>query len=246
MNTSLFIVSVSSAKVSSMLWSIQHILQSEVLSFRCLIYEIIPAWRSLPNIIRGVSLKNMLWMSLSDFRGSSVSSFNIINVSTKNRLSNWKYLSVSTLKSSMVKLFVATSVVKPWHGWMDEVHWVLSSAFQISVFSSRVSRAKQREQCLSSALPLWHSFKGPCSTDGHCLGWECMEGYSQPVSAPAFGFISAPSQHFLNTLPPLLGNFSFSVSSVCHSNRASLKCFWKKIPDTFKTEPLTSIKLLTD
>ena len=86
--------------------------------------------------------------------------------------------------------------------WMKEVHWVLSSAFQISVFSSGVSRAKQREQCLGSALPLWHSFKGPCSTDGHCLGWECTGGYSQSVSVLSFELISAPARHFPNTHPP--------------------------------------------
>lgn len=120
--------------------------------------------------------------------------------------------------------------------WMQEVHWVLSSAFQISVFSSGVSRAKQREQCLGSALPLWHSFKGPCSTDGQCLGWECMEGYSQSVSGPSFELNSVPSKHFLNTRPPLFVNFSFSASSVWHLIRVSLKCFWRKIDWTANTK----------
>lgn len=85
-----------------------------------------------------------------------------------------KNIYVSSLKNSMAKLFTATSVQQGCSETMaqtsqtesmKEVHRILSSAFQVSVFSSGVSRAKQRDQCLGLALPLWHSFKGLCSTD---------------------------------------------------------------------------------
>ena len=103
-----------------------------------------------------------------------------------------------TLTNSIVKLFMTGVAQKPQRresDRMNEVDFTASSAVQISVFSSRVLRGEQREQCLGSALPLWHSLKEPCSADGHCLGRECLESYSQSVSVPSFEFIYAP---FLN------------------------------------------------
>ncbi len=97
------------------------------------------------------------------------------------------------------------AVPKLWHG--DWVRFNEGGSLGLIVclpnqcFFSRVSRAEQREQCLGSALPQWHSFKGPCWTDGHCLGWECTEGYSQSVSAPSFEFICAPSTSYTSIFP---------------------------------------------
>lgn len=146
---------------------------------------------------------------------------------------------VSTLKNSVVKLFVATSVQQ---GCSETVARTVSQnewrrftgSYRLpskSVCFPPESRELNRESSVSARLCLCGIlWKGPCSTDGHCLGWECMEGYSQSVSVPSFELISAPSKHFLNTRPPLFDSFSFSASSVWHSIWVSRKCFWGKIP----------------
>lgn len=95
--------------------------------------------------------------------------FRIINVNTKYSQALRKFkLKISicapTLKNCVVQLFTAVSVPSSWHRepeWMKEVHCILSSAFQISAFPARVSRTKQREQCVGSALPLWFHSKVP-------------------------------------------------------------------------------------
>lgn len=73
-----------------------------------------------------------------------------------------------------------------------------------------------------------------------------MEGYSQSVSVHSFELIFAPSEHFLNTLPPLIGSFSFSASSVCHSIKVSRKCFSRKMPPFFFSTELPTARVVTE
>lgn len=167
--------------------------------------------------------------------------------------SDLKYLSVCQPRQMAWSNYLwpqvySKSVLKPWH--TESAEWRrFSGSYSLPsksvCFPPRDSRAKQRAQCLGSALPLWRSFKGPCLTDGHCLGWESMEGYSQSVSVHSFELIFAPSEHFLNTLPPLIGSFSFSASSVCHSIKVSRKCFFKENATFFSTE-LPTARVVTE
>lgn len=123
---------------------------------------------------------------------------------------------VSTLKNSVVKLFVATSVQQ--ECCETEARRVSQNEWRRFTGSYRLpsksvcfppeSRELNRESSVSAQLCLCGILsKGPCSTDGHCLASECIEGYSQSVSVPSFELNSAPSKHFLNTHPSFYGSF---------------------------------------
>lgn len=113
----------------------------------------------------------------------------IINGSTKYSMFRPKIsVCVLTLTNSTVKLFAATSArqecsetVAHTVGRSERRKFTGSYSLPSKsvCFPPRDSRAKQRLQCLGSALPLWRAFKGCCClTDGHCLGWESREGHS--------------------------------------------------------------------
>lgn len=83
------------------------------------------------------------------------------------------YVSVSTLENNVVKLFVATVrvVQKPWH---RESAGMNGGGSLLLI----VRREANRGSSVSAQLRLCGvPLKGPRSTDGHCLGCECLECY---------------------------------------------------------------------
>lgn len=121
--------------------------------------------------------------------------FKIINVSRRFRrpvLKNKKKINLCIIpKNIVVKLFLATSVHqgcfetvarRVWE-WMKEVNYVLSSAFQISVFFLQ-SLKSQTEGAVSRLCSAPVAFFQRSMFNWWTLsGWECTEGYLQSVSA---------------------------------------------------------------
>lgn len=93
-----------------------------------------------------------------------------------------KYLSIhQPPQNSTVKLFMTQEKIKSWyrHETRREEERFTSSRPEPS---RSAWRAEQWGQCLGRVLPPWPSFKEPRSTDGHCLGSDGSEGFSQSVS----------------------------------------------------------------
>lgn len=107
------------------------------------------------------------------------------------------------------------------------------------------------------ALPLWHSLIGPCWTDGHCLAWESIQGYSQAVLLRSFELISAlswplpkqPPLHLLAVSHFLPALFVIQLLWFAIKNTASWKCFPKllivvaKFPNVIASATVKSMKI---
>lgn len=142
--------------------------------------------------------------------------FKVVNVSTNHSMFKTKIsICVSTLKNSMIRLFVATSVQqgcsKTVARRVGQNEWRrFTGSYRLPSKSECFppeSREPNRERSVS-ARPCLCGILSKVPVQLMDTVWaESVEGYSQSVSVPSFESMSAPSKHFLNTRPPTFWQF---------------------------------------